>query len=254
MLRSWIARGALCSCLVFFTALLSRAQTGTGKIQGTVKDQTGAVVPKAKVTLVRTDTGRQYESLTNEVGFYLFPALELGPYQVTVESPGMEAWRGQFTLAAGQTADVETILKPGTTGTVVEVSGSVVPLVTTTAPTLATVVEKERIEQLPIDGRAITTLLYMTTPGVLSDPNGFMPRVYGLRNASELLEDGAIMQNGEGAARHIANPGWTRSPSSGPRRIILPPKWTGRDPSSSGPNRGRTPRTGHFSKPLVIAR
>ena len=119
----------------------------------------------------------------------------------------METWKGKLTLLAGQTADVATVLTAGSTTTTVNVSGEITPLVTTTSPTLATVVETERIQQLPIDGRSITTLLYMTTPGVLSDPNGFMPRVYGLRNASELMEDGAIMQNGEWGGTPYRQPG-----------------------------------------------
>jgi hypothetical protein len=183
------------------------AQTGTGKIQGTVKDATGAVVPNAKVSLVHTATNNQRTSVTNDVGFYLFPAIDIGEYRVTVESPGMETWSGTLILVAGQTAEVETVLKAGSTSTKLEVTGEIATLVTTTAATLATVVETERIEQLPIDGRSITSLLYMTTPGVLTDPNGFMPRVYGLRNASELMEDGAIQQNGEWGGLPYRQPG-----------------------------------------------
>jgi hypothetical protein len=202
-----IARGASYFFCIFLSAAFCWAQTGSGNIQGTVKDASGAVVPHAKVTLVHTATNRQYSSVTNDVGFYLIPGLELGAYELTVEFTGMETWKGTLTLLAGQTADVATALKTGGTATTVTVAGDITPLVTTTSPTLATVVETERIQQLPIDGRSITTLLYMTTPGVLSDPNGFMPRVYGLRNASEMMEDGAIMQNGEWGGVPYRQPG-----------------------------------------------
>jgi len=180
--------------LVFFAAALCLGQTGTGSIQGTVKDATGAIVPKAKVTVVHTATTREYVSETNEVGFYLFPAMQSGAYQITVELAGMETWKGGLNLVAGQSAAVETVLKPGSTVTTVTVAGDVTPLVTTTSATIATVVERERIEQLPLNGRFITTLLYMTTPGVES---GSVPRVYGLRYATELLQDGAVLENRE---------------------------------------------------------
>src|SRR5581483_6955398 len=206
MISKWLATALTCCCILL-TASVCRAQTGTGNIQGTVRDQSGAVVPNAAVTLVRTDTGRRYQGITNNSGVYVFPTLELGPYELTVESPGMETWKGGFNLMAGQTADVQIVMKPGSPTTVVDVRENVVPLVTTTAPTLATVVEKERIEQLPIDGRQITTLLFMTTPGATSDPNGFMPRVYCLRNASELLQDGAVQQNGEWGGTPYRQPG-----------------------------------------------
>src|SRR5207302_597757 len=69
------------------------------------------------------------------------------------------------SLLAGQSAMVETVLKLGTTA----VAGDVTPLITTTSPTVATVVEHTRIERLPLNGRNITTLLYMTVPGLESD-------------------------------------------------------------------------------------
>jgi hypothetical protein len=84
------------------------------------------------------------------------------------------------------------VLKVGATVTEITVAGDVTPLVTTTNPTLASVVERERIEQLPLNGRFIQDLLYMTTPGFES---GSVPRVFGLRYAVELLQDGAILEN-----------------------------------------------------------
>ena len=180
--------------LFLFAVGVCLAQTGTGSIQGTVRDASGAVVPKANVTVVHTATTREYTSVTNEAGFYLIPALQSGGYQISVGSPGMETWKGELNLVAGQSAAVETVLKPGSTVTSVTVAGDVTPLVTTNSPTLATVVERQRIEQLPLNGRFITTLIYLTTPGVES---GSVPRVYGLRYATELLQDGAVLENRE---------------------------------------------------------
>ena len=80
------------------------AQTGTGNIQGSVRDATGAVVQKAKVTVVHTATAREYSTETNEVGFWIFPVMQGGAYQVAVEFAGMEPWKGTLTLAAGQSA------------------------------------------------------------------------------------------------------------------------------------------------------
>ena len=106
----------------------------------------------------------------------------------------MDAWKGALSLLAGQSAVVEPVLKLGTTATAVTVAGDVTPLITTTSPTVATVVEHTRIEQLPLNGRNITTLLYMTVPGLES---GSVPRNYGLRYATEMLQDGAILENRE---------------------------------------------------------
>ncbi|HUQ94223.1 MAG TPA: carboxypeptidase-like regulatory domain-containing protein, partial [Bryobacteraceae bacterium] len=179
---------------ILFAASLSMAQTGTGNIQGTVRDATGAVVARAKVGVIHTATAREYSTEANEVGFYIFPSMQGGAYQLSTEFAGMEPWKGTLTLAAGQSAVVDIVLKPGSTVTSVTVAGDVTPLITTNSPTLSTVLERQRIEQLPINGRFITTLLYMTTPGVES---GSVPRVWGLRYATELLQDGAVLENRE---------------------------------------------------------
>ncbi|HWQ52066.1 MAG TPA: carboxypeptidase regulatory-like domain-containing protein [Bryobacteraceae bacterium] len=190
--------------LFCLTAIWASAQTGSGSIQGTVKDSSGAVVPNAKVTIVHTATNGQFNGETNEVGFYLFPSLQIGAYEITVESAGMETWKGQLSLQSGQVAVVDPALKLATAATAVTVAGDVTPLVTTTSPTVATVIERQRIEQLPINGRFVTTLLYQTTPGVES---GSVPRNYGLRYASELLQDGAVLSNREWGSIPARQPG-----------------------------------------------
>jgi hypothetical protein len=168
------------------------AQTGTGNIQGTVRDTTGAVLPGAKVSITHTQTARQYSTTSTEVGFFIFPSVQMGPYQITVEAAGMETWKGDLTLQVGQQAEVNPALKVAGTVTEVTVAGDVTPLVTTTSPTLANVVERARIEQLPVNGRFVTSLIYMTTPGM--EPAGGQ-RVFGIRNGFELLQDGAVLQN-----------------------------------------------------------
>jgi hypothetical protein len=194
---------------MFFSLLvvggIGWAQTGTGNIQGTVKDASGAVLPGARVAITHTQTSRQYTTTSTELGFYLFPSVQMGPYQIVVESPGMETWKGELTLQVGQTAEVNPTVRVAGTTTEVTVAGNVTPLVTTTAPTLATVVERERIEQLPINGRQIQNLLYLTTPGFESGSN--LPRLFGLRFAVELTQDSAILMNRQWQSIPLRPPG-----------------------------------------------
>lgn len=98
---------------------LSWCQTGTGNIQGSVADSTGGIIPKAKVTATHTSTARKYVSETNEVGFYLFPAMPSGAYELSAESAGMNTWKGGLTLAAGDAAAVPIVMTPGATSTTV---------------------------------------------------------------------------------------------------------------------------------------
>jgi hypothetical protein len=171
---------------------LSWAQTGTGNIQGTVRDVSGAVLAGAQVTITHIPTTRQTSTTTTSLGFYLFPSVQTGPYEIVVQAPGMETWKGNLALQVGQSAEVNPTLKVSATVTEITVAGNVTPLVTTTSPTLANVVERARIDQLPLNGRFVQNLFYMTTPGFES---GSVPRVFGLRYATELLQDGAVLAN-----------------------------------------------------------
>ena len=134
-------------------------QTGTATIQGTVKDVTGAVVPGAAITAEHSDTARRYSTTANGVGFYLLPSLPTGNYTLSVQAAGMERWSGKLLLQVGQTAEVDATLKVGATTTEVTVAGDVTPLVTTTSATLGNVVERARIEQLPLNGRFFQALV-----------------------------------------------------------------------------------------------
>src|SRR5215470_20159437 len=175
------------SCLYTFSlalGLLARlhAQTGVGQIQGTVTDLTGAVVPRASVILENVRTENRFDTVTNESGFYTFPSLSAGDYKLTISAPGMQKWEGTATLVAGQRGVIDVTLSVGRAAEQVTVAGDVTPLLTTTSPTVATVVERQRIEQLPLNGRSIQTLLQIAVPGL--EGSSSQPRVYGLRDSA----------------------------------------------------------------------
>jgi hypothetical protein len=179
------------------------AQTGNGTIQGTVKDPTGALVPSAKVLLIHTDTGREYESSSNSAGFFTVPSVLRGNYKVKVSLAGMEVWQAELLVQTGQTVLIEPVLKVGSTSTEVTVLGNVTPLVTAESGTVASTLERARIEQLPLNGRFIQGLVATTVPGIEGSQS--QPRVNGLRATSmEFLQDGAVLTNrdtGDLAAR-----------------------------------------------------
>ncbi len=181
------------AALLLLCATAALPQTGGGMIQGTIKDATGAVIPGAQVTILHEATTREYRTATNEAGFYAFPPVQPGEYRITAENPGMEKWQGSLTLQVSQTAVVNPVLRVSGTATEIVVAGNVTPIVTTENPTLGTVLERQRIEQLPLNGRFLQTLIATTTPGVEASGN---PRVMGLREGSmEFLQDGAVLNS-----------------------------------------------------------
>ena len=165
-------------------------QTGTGTIQGTVRDPTGAVIPGAKIVLTHVATSRAWEVTSNSVGFFTQPSLQIGDYKLVVEAAGMKRWEGALQLQAGQIAVVNPEMGLGATATEITVAGDVSPVIVTENATLGQVLERSRIEQLPLNGRFLTTLVDVTTPGVDSG------RVFGLREtAFEYIQDGAVLKN-----------------------------------------------------------
>lgn len=178
--------------LLLLITLNLPAQTGAGTIQGNVRDPQSALIPQANVSIRQTTTSYQFRTQTNAAGFFIFPSVGIGAYEVTVESPGMEEWKAQLTLQIGQTAALEVQMKVKSTGSSVTVMGDVTPLVTTNSATIATTVERSRIEQLPLNGRYIYNLLSVTTPGV---EGSLTPRLNGIRGALEMYQDGAVVSD-----------------------------------------------------------
>ena len=180
--------------LLLAAVLVLQAQTGNGSIVGTVTDVTGAVVPNAQVTLTQKATAQTFSATTNSAGLYVFPSLVAGAYEILVSAKGMQDWKAQLTLQSMQRAEVDAPLSVGSSSTVVEVKGDVAPLVTTSDGTLSNVLERERVEQLPLNGRMFYSLIAQTTPG-LQNVGSSTQTVWGVRYATEYSQDGALMQD-----------------------------------------------------------
>src|SRR5262245_64106669 len=86
---------------VFGVTGAAMAQTASGQITGVVKDANGAVLAKAKVKVNSALTGLTRETTTNEEGIYVFPLLQVGVYDVTVEQQGFRAAREESLLVKG---------------------------------------------------------------------------------------------------------------------------------------------------------
>ncbi|HEY2933429.1 MAG TPA: carboxypeptidase-like regulatory domain-containing protein [Acidobacteriota bacterium] len=175
------------------------AQTGTGSVTGTVRDANRAVVPGADVTITHTETGISRKGITSEVGTYYFGALPRGSYTLAVELPGFKKWLGKLELQVGQTAVVDPALEVGEIHNVVEVTGAAPPITLETAE-VSDVKDYQRIRQLPLNGRSISSLFDLT-PGVEGGGNA---RVNGLKVGSlEITLDGISLVDrfGGGIAR-----------------------------------------------------
>ena len=175
-----------CVAAMAVLAVPAWPQASTATSSGTVSDQSGAAVPNASVTLINTATNVALRTKTNVSGFYLFPGVIPGPYKLRVEAPGMQAFEGAMTVQVQQSAVVDVVLQVGRTATAVTVR-DVTPILQVNNATLGGTLERTRIEQLPLDGRNVTSLL-VTIPGM----EGL--RSFGTRaGSSEVVLDGSAI-------------------------------------------------------------
>src|SRR5262249_30831462 len=124
--------------LAVMSALILTAQTGSGTVQGVVRDASAGVIAGANVTIVHTATMGKYSTTTNEVGFFHFPPTQYGSYKITVGAAGMQTWEGEFLLQVGQTGDISPGLTVGAVATQISVAGGTAPPVATTVAVIAT--------------------------------------------------------------------------------------------------------------------
>ncbi|MBI4893245.1 MAG: TonB-dependent receptor [Acidobacteria bacterium] len=179
------------------------SQSGNAVIRGSVYDPAKSAVPSAKVTLTHVATNVVRESVSNDVGFFLFQGLVPGDYKVDVEAKGFKKWQGTLTVVAGQTAVVEPSLVVGSVDSLVEVTAAA-PLINTESAEVGSVKDNVRIQQLPLNGRSITTLFDLT-PGVEGGGN---PRINGMKvGSAEMTLDGVSLVDRFGGGMARVQPG-----------------------------------------------
>src|SRR5216684_2718228 len=163
---------SFCSLLLPVCPLL--LGQATGSFSGTVSDNSGAVVPGAKVSITAQATNISREATTDETGHYVVPLLGVGDYTVRVEAPGFKnAEAKDQRLQVDEHRELDFKLVPASVTTSVEVSATEVA-VQTTNPTLGQVITAQQVADLPLNGRDFVQLATLT-PGVTQEtnPNSF---------------------------------------------------------------------------------
>ena len=130
----------------------------TGKISGTVTDESGALIPGVEVLVMNTDTGSTRTLVTGDEGRYMATDLTPGSYSVEASLAGFQtAVRSGLVLSIGREIAVGMTLKVGEISERVTVTGEA-PLVQTTQSVLADLVDDKTIRDLPLNGRSFTEL------------------------------------------------------------------------------------------------
>lgn len=200
----------LAACALML-ALPLLAQSPNGVINGLVVDPSNRLIVGGDVVVVNDATGVQYTTKTNEEGIYVLPNLPPGPYRLQVSKVGFktiikpdivihiqDALAINFTLPVGATSEVVTVQGGG-------------PVVNTESASVGTIVDRQFVENLPLNGRSFNTLLQLT-PGVAIVPNngneGGQFSVSGQRsNANYFQVDGVSVNFGVGTNEAMVQAG-----------------------------------------------
>jgi hypothetical protein len=178
-----------CACVVLALLVVATgtawAQQTTGTIAGRVLDEQNAALPGATVTARNTETGFSRTAVTDGEGTYRLAALPVGTYDLTIEMSGFANLdRKGIVVNVGQTLTLDIELKVASIQESVTVSGES-PLIEATSSSVGGVVDVNRIENLPLNGRQFANLA-ATIPGVglgfHSDPTKstqFSPQING---------------------------------------------------------------------------
>lgn len=144
----------------------SFAQQETATIAGTIRDQSGAIVPRAMVTVTNVQTNISVKTEADEAGSYVIPSLRPGDYAVSAESPGFpKIVRTGVTLQVAQVARIDITLQAGQIAETVEVVGAT-SLLDTQTSSRGLVIDQRKIVDLPLNGRDYNQLALLS-PGVL---------------------------------------------------------------------------------------
>jgi outer membrane receptor protein involved in Fe transport len=186
------------SFLVLVVAGLVYAQTETGQIHGTVTDQSGAVVPKAKVIVKSENTGSERALETDNNGLYAATNLLPGLYLVRVEATNLAKQESRVEVFVGKPIELNFQLSIGATSTIVEVVGESGTLVNTESATLGATFDNKAIQTLPTLNRDPYANTGNVGTASDSDPSarGVGFSFNGLRSAStNILLDGSANNN-----------------------------------------------------------
>jgi Carboxypeptidase regulatory-like domain/TonB dependent receptor len=212
-LGNWSCSGVFVLAILLVSTAAWGQASYTAQVRGTVSDQTGAVVPNAKVTMTNNGTNISSSETTDGHGQYVFNGLHPATYTLKVESAGFqETVQNNVVLAVAQQASLDIVLKPFTSHETMTVTESA-PLLDTTGASLGTEVTNEFISRMPLQDRDVTKLVYLSA-GVTELNNGVGYPVgtdfssNGQRYASaEIRLDGNLAtgpEQGEGATSNLS--------------------------------------------------
>src|SRR6266496_567233 len=205
---------AVFALICFLLISPAAAQFDTGTISGSVTDSSGAVVPRATVTVTNVGTGFTKSLQTDGAGNYTASALPSGDYLVSANASSFaEARSQQFVLNVGSTVHVNLTMNVAAADQLIEVTGTTTT-VDTASSTAGTTLYANQIANLPTNGRDLMDFLEIA-PGSVNSTGFFQGSVNGQENFLTGLN---VMVDGQSATRGDIN-GFTETEGNEQARL-----------------------------------
>jgi hypothetical protein len=151
---------------IFLAACLARAASDTGSISGTLTDPSDAKIPGVPVSVRNMSTGVQRTTVTTREGFYAFPSLPIGSYEIEIDQPGFKRYqRNGLRIDANSAVQADAVLEVGARTETIAVTDSTIQ-VQTADTQVGQTISGRTISSTPLNGRSFTDLLALQ-PGVI---------------------------------------------------------------------------------------
>lgn len=197
----WCPTVFLVFCSFFFALPLSAQVFDTGTIAGVVTDPTGAVVPRAEVTITNIGKGIERNLKTDNSGSFVASALPFGNYTVSATATGFgKATSKPIVLNVGAQVQVNLSLTVATAAERIVITGTSTT-VDTASTTSGTTLDSNQVANLPVNGRDVSDFLEIA-PGSINSTGFFQGSVNGLENIFTGLN---IKLDGQNASRGDIN-------------------------------------------------
>ncbi len=163
--------GLLLPLVVVLLPLTGPAQTATSTLGGAVLDKNGALVADVIITVSHVETGLRRQVRTNDRGFFAFPLLPPGNYTLTAQRVGFTTLEAKnLMLNVNDQLALKLQLQVGQISETAIIQGSA--LIQTESPSVSTVINRQFVENLPLNGRSIQALIELTPGTVLTKSQG----------------------------------------------------------------------------------
>ncbi len=187
---SFRSAGIFLITILFFLTTANAQTAGTGSIQGTIADPTGAVVQNGEVTLTDTATGVQHKTASGADGLYSLPNIPIGIYNLDIVAPGFQHYtQAHIVLEVGSSISINVSLSVGAPDQRVEVKSEGLALQTEDSSFKQTI-DQQTVTEMPLNGRQMTALITLSGGSTSAPAGDFTGSKYSYQTISVSIAGG----------------------------------------------------------------